>query len=373
MIKKPFQFQDLLLYPLSIVFGAVVWVRNILFDFKILKSREFDIPVISVGNITVGGTGKTPHVEYLLGLLAPEFKVAVLSRGYKRKTHGFFLASEQSTAFEIGDEPCQIKQAFPDAVVAVDANRAKGIEKLLRLDSGIKAILLDDAFQHRYVTPGLSILLVDYNRPVFDDFLLPYGRLRELPPARSRADIIVVTKCPADLKPIDQRLLEKRLKMYAYQKIYFSHLVYGTPQPVFNDLESSKSRMGFDNKKMQLVVLAGIADATPFIEYLGTMGEIERTMIFPDHHQYSVKELHELVEYFSSMPAKNRVIVTTAKDAMKLRQFTNLDEELKAAMYFIPVGVAFCESDEKSFNHQIINYVRNNRPDNILYKPKNKK
>ena len=220
-MKKGFQIQDILFYPLSLIYGIVVWIRNVMFDINILKSKEFTIPVISVGNITVGGTGKTPHVEYLIRLLKDEFKIATLSRGYKRKSFGFVLANESSTVIEIGDEPRQIKQKFPEIAVAVDSNRVKGINKLLQSEKNLNAIILDDAFQHRYVSPGLSILLVDYNNPLKDDYLLPFGRLREQAGERQRADIIIVTKCPSKIKPIDQRLLEKDLKMFAYQKLFF--------------------------------------------------------------------------------------------------------------------------------------------------------
>ena len=207
------------LRPLSWFYGLGVGFRNMLFEMGILKSRSFKVPVISVGNITVGGTGKTPHVEYLIRLLKNQMKVAVLSRGYKRKTHGFVMASANTTMREIGDEPFQMKQKFPDITVAVDKKRTKGIEKLMsgKYVEGIEVVLLDDAFQHRYVKPGINILLVDYHRLVIYDELLPSGRLREPVKSKDRADIVIVTKCPTDLKPMEFRVITKAMHLYPYQ------------------------------------------------------------------------------------------------------------------------------------------------------------
>lgn len=209
-----------LLMPVSWVYGLAIWVRNNLFDMGILRTQTFKMPIISIGNITVGGTGKTPHTEYLIQLLKPNHKVAVLSRGYKRLTSGFVEAAENSEATEIGDEPRQIKQKFPDVHVVVDANRVHGIQLLMDLYPDLDAILLDDAFQHRYVQAGLSILLVDYNRPIDEDFLLPAGNLRESEYARFRAHIIIVTKCPKVIKPIEQRIVQKKLNIRPYQSLF---------------------------------------------------------------------------------------------------------------------------------------------------------
>jgi tetraacyldisaccharide 4'-kinase len=194
-----------------------------------------------------------------------------------------------------------------------------------------------------------------------------------MPSTRSRADIIIVTKCPDSLRPIDKRLLEKSLKMFAYQKVFFTKIVYGRPQTVFSNSAKTIELTALKETNASLFVIAGIARSNPFVEYTQTFGNIEKAMLFPDHHSYTVNDLHELVEAFSASTAKTKLIFTTAKDAVKIKQFNNLDDELKAAMYFIPISVAFHENDEKEFNHQISSYVRNNRPDNILYKPKNKK
>ena len=210
-------------FPLSMLYGMAVGIRNRLFDCRILKPVEFDVPVISVGNITVGGTGKTPHTEYLISLLRKDFRIAVLSRGYKRKSREFILATKKSMVYDIGDEPKQIKHKFPDIKVAVDRKRVNGISQLLKKDNNIDAILLDDAYQHRYVKPGLSILLIDYTQPIFRDFLLPFGNLRERKHETRRADIIIITKTPKKIKPIEKKIFIKDLNVLPYQFLYLLH------------------------------------------------------------------------------------------------------------------------------------------------------
>jgi tetraacyldisaccharide 4'-kinase len=330
------------------------------------------LPVISVGNITVGGTGKTPHVEYLVKILQNEFKIATLSRGYKRKTSGFFLASANSAADEIGDEPRQLKQKFDNISVAVDANRVRGINKLLKLEKNLDLVLLDDAFQHRYVKPGISILLTDFNRSMFDDKMLPFGNLREFVSERSRADAIIVTKCPDTIKPIDQRLLEKSLKMFAYQKVFFTKLVYANPVPVFKPNLKTFTLEDFTKQQPDILLLTGIANNRGLIEFVKTFSKNYILHAYPDHHEYSAEDMHKLIELFASMPSKNKLIITTEKDAMRLVQFEGLEEDVKNAMYYLPVSIEFLNNDEKEFNHYITSYVRNNKPDNILHKAKNK-
>ena len=233
------------LLPLSWFYGLGVGFRNTLFEMGVLKSRSFSTPVISVGNITVGGTGKTPHVEYLIRLLKDKLNVAVLSRGYKRKSHGFVLADKDTPMRNIGDEPYQIKQKFPEVTVAVDAKRTRGIEKLTsdKTEKGVDVILLDDAFQHRYVKPGINILLVDYHRLVIYDKLLPAGRLREPIRSKDRADIVIITKCPKDLKPMEFRVITKAMELYPYQQLYFSTLEYDTLKPVFTEQTESTEQI----------------------------------------------------------------------------------------------------------------------------------
>ena len=223
------------LTPLSWLYGMGVWVRNLLFDTEVLKSRSFDIPIISVGNITVGGSGKTPHVEYLINLLHNRFKTAVLSRGYKRKSKDFVLAGRDTTMLEIGDEPYQMHQKFPDVVIAVDKKRCHGIDMLMKMPEtqNVSVVLLDDAYQHRYLKPGINILLTDYHRIITDDMLLPAGRLREPIEGKNRADIVIVTKCPADIKPMEYRVLQRNLNLFPYQHLFFTTIKYSPLSPVF--------------------------------------------------------------------------------------------------------------------------------------------
>ena len=250
------------LLTLSWLYGLGVGFRNLLFEMGVLKSRSFRIPVISVGNITVGGTGKTPHVEYLIRLLKNRMNVAVLSRGYKRKSHGFILSDKDTPMRMIGDEPYQMKQKFPDITVAVDKKRTRGIAHLTEDDNGLDldVILLDDAFQHRYVKPGINILLVDYHRLIIYDCLLPAGRLREPVKAKDRADIVIVTKCPKDLKPMEYRVITKAMKLYPYQQLFFSTLEYDAPKAVFEELATPGKLDSLESLEgKNILLLTGIA------------------------------------------------------------------------------------------------------------------
>lgn len=245
------------LWPVSMLYGIGASIRNKLFDWGMLRSRSFPFPLICIGNLTVGGTGKTPHTEYLIRLLKKEFKVAALSRGYKRETKGFVLASSSSTAAEIGDEPFQMARKFPDITVAVDADRCEGINLIQEKCPATEVILLDDAFQHRYVTPGLSVLLTDYNRPIYEDQLLPAGRLRETRNGKKRADMIIVTKCPAGLSDTEQESIKRKLQPHSGQKVLFTTMKYGKLQPLFaNAAERSLDSL---KKQEEILLLTGIA------------------------------------------------------------------------------------------------------------------
>jgi len=374
MIRKMIYIKYIVLLPFTIIYGIIIWIRNRLFDFHILPTNEYSIPVISVGNITVGGTGKTPHVEYLIKLLKDEYKVAVLSRGYKRKTKGFFIATEKPTPAEIGDEPCQIKNKFPDIIVAVDGKRRRGISKLLDNFPNLNAIILDDAFQHRYVKPGISILLVDYNNPLKNDHLLPAGRLREQIAERKRADIIIVTKCPDNIKPIDFRLIEKDLKTSEYQRIFYSNVKILDPKPIFIANQKVPKIEEIIEMQPEIIAISGLANNDNFIKQIHTLtNNTIHIFRFPDHYDYSVKDLHEIIELFSELESNNKIILTTEKDAMKIQSFPNIDEDVKNAMYYLPIEVVFTENEKDIFNTYIKNYVHNNRPDSVLHNPNLKK
>ncbi|MCX7985465.1 MAG: tetraacyldisaccharide 4'-kinase [Bacteroidales bacterium] len=374
MKNKMAYFQKVALFPLSFIYGIIVWIRNMLFDLNILPSKEYDIPIISVGNLTAGGTGKTPHVEYLINLLTKNFVVATLSRGYKRKTKGFFLVHENSTASQVGDEPLQIKRKYKEVAVAVDAKRTRGIEKLQKLIPNLQVIILDDAYQHRYVKPGISILLVNYNRNIFDDTLLPSGRLREPASARDRADIIIVTKCPENIKPIELRLLEKKLIQYAYQKVFFTRTIYQPLSSVFFPEKSVIPVEELASQTNEIIVVTGIANNDEMVLYLQRFFTTVHVFQFPDHYHYSARDLHEIIELFGEIAEKKKCfLITTEKDATKIADFSSLEDEIKNAFYYLPIQIEFMENKQELFDTYIYNYVHNNRPDNILHKKEEKK
>lgn len=355
------------LYPFAWLYGMGVGLRNKLFDWGVLPSESFDVPVISIGNITVGGTGKTPHVEYLVRLLKGICPVAVLSRGYKRATHGFLLADMQTTAREIGDEACQMKQKYPFITMAVDKNRRRGI-RILSEDSQTGAILLDDAFQHRYVKPGINILLTDYHRLICDDALLPAGRLREPFKAKDRANIVIVTKCPGNIKPMDFRVLSKALSLYPYQKLFFTTFKYTHIYPLFGDSAQKTPLSELRDEKILLV--AGVAQPNQVKTDLQEFCPQITLLPFPDHHPFKVRDIERVRESFDSLKGTKKRIVTTEKDAARLRLIVD-DEILKEHLYVLPVEVKFLLNQEEQFNQTITGYVRKNSRNSVLVKSQN--
>src|SRR5690554_2831027 len=348
------------LQPLSWLYGIGVNLRNALFDRKILKQHTFNIPVICVGNLTVGGTGKTPHIEYLVRLLSPDYKVAVLSRGYKRKSKGFLIVDTDSKVSDVGDEPLQIKQKFPEILVVVDKNRVSAIEKILSIEKEERpdVILLDHGFQHRHVQPSLSILFVDSNRPVYEDFLLPAGSLREPLKGKERASVVVVTKCNPDMQPIDFRIHTNGLNLYAFQELYFTSVNYGMVKPVFPDYQ--EERFVMDNlRKKHVFLITGIATPQPLVDKLEHKTYNLYTKFFPDHHPFTEEDVASIRELIQSVDDDDKIILTTEKDAVRLRALPSLDEELKKMLYYIPIRIAFTDEKEKeSFNNKIIEHVR---------------
>lgn len=344
------------LRPLSWLYGLGVGFRNMLFEMGILKSRSFDTTVISVGNITVGGTGKTPHTEYLVRLLLKRYKVAVLSRGYKRKSRGFRLADNDSTADTIGDEPMQMKMKFPEATIAVDKDRCHGIDMLTDGDKNLDAIVLDDAFQHRYVKPAINILLVDYHRLIIYDELLPSGRLREPVKGKNRADIVIITKCPKDLKPMDFRVITKAMNLFPYQKLYFTTLAYAPLRQVFGKKSREISSLGSNEN---VLLLTGIASPTQIMVDLEPFTKNITTLTFADHHRFKRKDVELINKLFSEM-ASPKIIVTTEKDATRLIQLNTLSEEVKANVYALPIEIQFMLDQEPSFVDDILGYIQKN-------------
>ena len=320
------------LLPLSWLYGIGVRFRNMMFDIGILKSRRYDIPIISVGNITVGGSGKTPHVEYLISLLEKRAKVAVLSRGYKRKSRGYVLAKEDTAMRDIGDEPYQMKKKFGNIHIAVDKDRRHGIERLTsdRETKDTEVILLDDAYQHRYVKAGISILLVDYHRLIIYDRLLPAGRLREPQSGKSRADIVIVTKCPKDLKPMEYRVLQRAMGLYPYQKLFFTSIEYCGLKALFGNREMALSEI---RKDTNILLLTGIASPQQIVMDIKPYSKNIHPMTFADHHQFTAEDIKEINRRFNSLP-QPRMIVTTEKDGARLEDTDGLERDKR--QYFRP-------------------------------------
>lgn len=342
----------ILLYPLALLYGLIMQLRNKLYDWHIFHSQGFLFPVISVGNLSVGGTGKTPMVEYIIRLLRDKHRTATLSRGYGRDTSGFLLAGEESGHQEIGDEPMQYYSKFQDVVVAVDENRVKGIQNLLKHYPDLKVVVLDDAFQHRRLRPGLSILLTDYHHLYSNDLMLPSGLLREPVSGAKRADVIIVTKTPEIFSPITRRQLIEELNPRPWQHIFFSYIGYDAPVK----LTAAYKPKGPGNYST-ILLLAGIANPYPLEYYLRSYSEEVITLKYPDHHPYSQEDVLQIRKTYEDLYAKKKVIITTEKDAMRL-QSNNLLSLLEGIpIAYIPVRVKFHNSDKEKFDRIILNYV----------------
>ena len=353
------------LAPLSFLYGIGIWLRNRLFDWGILHSEQYSIPVICIGNLSVGGTGKTPHTEYIIRLLKDKYRIAVLSRGYKRKTSGFILADSESSSLEIGDEPFQMKNKFPDILVAVDANRRRGIQNLLSLPEKDRpeVILLDDAYQHRYVHPSLSIVLSDYHRLFYNDKLMPTGHLREPISNINRTDIVVVTKCDEDMKPIDFRIIEENMKLRAHQLLFFTSIVYGEVKPVF---PSEARFLNHKNigKEDDILLISGIAVPTPFIREAEKYSNKVLPVVFPDHHTFSKSDFKKLDVIFEKMTSPGKLILVTEKDAARLKNSPLVPESWKKYLYYLPIVIRFY--NEQSFNETIKKHIITFPKNNIL-------
>ena len=348
--------RSFLLYPVSLIYGFITGFRNFLYNTKILSSSEFAIPVICIGNITVGGTGKTPHTEYLTELLQKRFKVAVLSRGYKRDSSGFKVVTPASTVSEAGDEPLQIARKFPDALVAVDRNRGRGIKKIIELFPETEVILLDDAFQRRQITPGFSILLSDFGRLMTRDCMLPYGNLRESVSNMRRANAIIVTKSPTDISPMQRRLIMKEIDKAPYQNLFFTSVKYNRPEPLFK-----AKKPDFSNPSLTGVILVtGIANPRPFKAYIQTVADEVVHLQYPDHYKFKEENIATISESFTKLKSPVKYIVTTEKDSVRLKELTNITD-LQNSIYYFPIGIDFLNDYKNEFDKLITDYVRKNR------------
>lgn len=353
-------FSKLVLLPCSKLYGFITYMRNQFFEWKLLPQHSFDIPVVVVGNLAVGGTGKTPHTEYIIENLRHSFHIGVLSRGYKRKTKGFVLATPQSKPSDIGDESYQIYHKFDkNVIVAVCEDRVTGIRELLALHPDINLVLLDDAFQHRYVKPTVSVVLTEYNRPLYDDKMLPYGRLREPLRGINRANIVVATKCPESMTDLDYALFKKNLDLFPYQDVFFSRYSYQNLMPMFPEYSSSVPSLAWMDQSDSVLAVAGVENPRPFIRYLKSFLPRVRVNIFPDHHAFSRKDMETLLKRYKTMPGHTRIMVTTEKDAVRMMASQHFPPELKAVSYYVPVKVEFSSRGGATFIETLIRRIKN--------------
>lgn len=340
-----------LLLPLAALYGLIIVIRNRLFDRQILKSAEFNFPIICVGNLAVGGTGKSPMVEYLLTLLSPKFKMATLSRGYKRRTKGYALANEATTALEIGDEPMQFALKFPHVAVAVGEERIVAIPHLLQDHPDLQVIILDDAFQHRTVKAGFNILLTEYSNLYTSDFFLPTGDLRDEWASAKRAQVIIVTKCPADLDESTKEAIIKDLQPLPEQRVYFSTIEYGIPYHIC-DANIQYAINSLD----EVMLVCGIANPKPLKDFLLQKAKTYYQQDYADHHIFSIDDLKEIKQLFDDISAERKLIVTTEKDAVRLIKFK---EELKSMPFFvIPIRHRILFDESWQLNDQLINFIQ---------------
>lgn len=341
----------ILLKPLSTLYGIGVGLRNKLFDLGLYRSTKSDITTIAVGNITVGGTGKTPHAEYILSLVSNKVNAAYLSRGYKRLTRGFRIADEHSNASTIGDEAFQIKQKFPNVTVAVDGNRHNALRKLRDSKNPPKVVVLDDAYQHRSLHPDLNILLIDFNRLTYQDSMLPLGELREPSENTDRADIIIFTKCPSTIMPVDMLSTRTQIRPFPYQTLYYTTLSYEEPKGLFTNKK-------LDLRGKEIILITGIAQPQHLHKHLEKYVSLITALKYPDHHKFTSHDIKELTEDFEKLNSKNRAIVTTEKDAARLVTM-NLPEIIKNNIYTMEIKVEFLFNAQKDFDTQINKFLRN--------------
>lgn len=348
----------ILLFPFTFIYWTAVSVRNFLYDTQIFKSTQFDIPIIGVGNLSVGGTGKTPHVEYLINLLIKEdYNPALLSRGYQRKTKGYLLANENSTAKEIGDEPFQIKQRFPNIKVVVCEKRVDGVRKIIENYPEVNVIILDDSFQHRAIKAGLNILITEYSNPFIDDSIIPLGRLREGKNSYKRADVVIVSKSPDSISESQIRDLRDSINPFPNQELFFSYIEYLKFKPFGNEeiiIHDDYSAMAF----------SGIANSKPFKSYLDEMFDELWFLKFSDHHKYTVKDIKLIIKNFNNIENSQKILVTTEKDISRIKN-SELEKLFKTLpLYFVPIEVKFLNTENISFDNKILSYVGKDQRNN---------
>lgn len=340
----------LFLFPLTLLYGVVVRMRNYLYDKKIIEGIAFNIPIFCVGNLSVGGTGKSPMVDYLLSLLKQQYPVATISRGYKRRTSGYVLATEQTTAIEIGDEPMQFHLNHPDVAISVCEKRIEAVPELLYDRPETKAIVLDDAFQHREIKAGMQIILTEYNNLYTRDLFLPTGDLRDQTSSADRADIIVVTKCPADLSEHGRFLVLQELSPKRHQYVFFTTIQYGTPYHIISGHEYTIT------KDTEVLLICGIANPRPLTQYIHDESKTYDALFYNDHHLFSIDDINEIKYRFDAILEGEKIILTTGKDAVRLVRYKEQLEDLP--VYVIPISVHFLFGQSVEFNKLILDYPK---------------
>lgn len=350
--------KKIVLFPFAIIYGIITSLRNLLYDCKILKSKSVNVHTICVGNLAVGGTGKTPHVEYLINLLQNDYKIAILSRGYKRKTSGFIKATEDSTAFDIGDEPLQYKTKNPTIDVCVDADRVAGIKKMLDFAEPPSVVILDDAFQHRALNCELKIVISEYTDLFINDCMMPAGFLRESKRGIKRADIIIISKTPDKTTAVELRNTIKDIKPLAHQHLFFTWLRYGELRGFQNPLDTIDTLN--DLFRYRVVVFTGIGNPNPLITYIKEYSSNVKHIRYPDHHQFTIQDIADVRAKLDSIEGGNKIVVTTEKDAMRLHATDLQDIANTLPLYVLPIEVDFKDKTQE-FNDTIINYVRTNK------------
>lgn len=340
----------ILLFPFAIVYGVILRVRNFMYDRQWLKATHFNIPIINVGNLSVGGTGKSPMVDYLASMLKQRYHVATISRGYKRRSKGYLLADASTTAIEIGDEPMQFHLRHPDIAVAVGEERIVAVPQLLYDRPETQVIILDDAFQHRAITAGFNIILTDYSNLYTRDFYLPTGDLRDNISSATRANVIIVTKCPAGLTARERDDIIRELAPEKAQAVLFSTINYGRLYHIVSQMPSDLSR------ELEVLLICGIANPTPLTSYLEENTASYDAMFFNDHHIFSIDDLRDMFSRYEKMKGK-RIIVTTEKDAVRLVKYR---QELRdMPFYVLPISISFLFEGEKEFQRLIANFIEN--------------
>lgn len=345
-------FSSILLSPVTLLYGSIVRARNWLYDHGHYKSIQFDLPIINVGNLSYGGTGKTPHIEYLIRLITPHFHVATLSRGYMRNTKGYFAATTDTTPEQVGDEPQLIKWKYPQVGVSVGEDRVLAVPQVLADWPATEVLLLDDAFQHRSIDPGLNILLTDYSHLYTQDQLIPAGTLREPKEGAARAQFIVVTKCPPNLTAQQKEKIRHELAPLPRQKLFFSYLQYA---PAYN-LMNPEDKLSQD-KDMEIILLTGIANPTTLKGFLSPLFKKVHSLQYTDHHAYTSTDVEQIVAAYENLGPINKAIITTEKDAVRLYVHREWFIERKIPIFVQPVQVEFFADDKTLFDTEIINYL----------------